>query len=465
MTDIRKKFYHTRVQLYLADMLTLADDCVIVALPRRGLYMVKNLLQYAGRRVQWVQTIVSDDEFNAPDDTNWDLIQAILAETEGCLMTTCDVSGITTQLACICNALKQTLGTSVAPLPTMRDETVASVFEYSSTQQDTDFVGISDETACKTAQLYYALGCETITEIVLPASRFAFDSLVPAVAALIVVVTGGIGLPAAVGVYLTVELIQELFEFGYDASESNLENWLLSVKEEIICHAYWLLYAGQPASVVAQSVYDNVIAPSSSISAGDKLICKLFFDTWVLTNANIARVQNTTWAQENVVVDYCAICQVTGDYVWTFPPCLNGWTGDSVGCCDPSDNIRMPQTFSNWYNNVSPAFSEPLLGTYKTTYQCMIFVDYDEWDFYPDPNAKVLQMGVRNMTTSQIQSMVNLRADELVSPGWNYVLRVDPECNFYNVADRQMTCAHKETNALCYGIRIAALAVTFDLLE
>ena len=463
MPDIRKRFYHTRVQLYLADMMTLPEECVIVAMPRRGLYMVKNLLRYAHRRINWVQDVVSDIEFNAPDDTNWDTVQAVLAETEGCLMSTCDVSAITEQLICICEALQRQLGPEVIPFSTMQDETVKSVYEYNKQMPDEDYTGTGDAVACAIAQLFYALGYETITEIVLPASRFAFDSLVPAVATLIVTVTGGLGLPAAVGVYLTVELIQELLESGYDASESNLQNWLWSVKNDIVCEAYWQLYAGQPASIVAKAVYDNVIAPSSSISAGDKLICKLFFSAWICKNANIARIQNTTWAQENQIPCYCTICGMLGDHVWTFPPCPNGWTGNGVGCC-VDNTIRLRQVFSAWMNNTSPSFEVEPIGEYSVTYQCMLYVDFDLWDFPPDPADRLIRFTLKNVETSQFEAQVDVQAQEVTSPGWNYIVRNVPDATLQSAGLRRMTCAHEDTNALCDGIRISALAVSLEYL-
>jgi hypothetical protein len=193
-------------------------------------------------------------------------------------------------------------------LATMRDEDVEKAFEYSKFMPDADLSGLIDEEACQVAQLFYALGYETITEIVLPVSMYAFDTLAPAVAALIIGITGGIALPAILGVYLCTEMIQELLETGYKASESNLINWMLSVKDEMICTSYFALKSGCTAKEAAQAVYDNVVAPSSSISYGDKLICKLFFSGWTVTNADIARSENTPWAQENIEASYCTTC-------------------------------------------------------------------------------------------------------------------------------------------------------------
>jgi len=463
MTDIRKQFYHTRVQLYCATLSSLPNECVIAFLPRKSVYILKTLMRYAHRRIQWVQEILNESEFLAPNDENWNDIQALLDETEGCLMETCDVCQIVDALQCICNALRLDLGNTIAPLATMRDDAVESAFEYSRTLPDREYTGISDENACIDAQLFYALGYETITEIVLPASRFAFDTLVPAVAALIITVTGGIALPAALGVYLTAELIQELLESGYDASESNLENWILSVKEEIVCSAYYALLAEHTAKQVADIVYNEVIAPTSSISALDKLVCKLFFSSWTVTNASIAREQSTTWASENYETGYCDTCEITGDHIWLFPPCPNGWTGNGVGCC--SDNtIRLRQVFSAWMNNRSASIGEISAGQYNVTYQCMLYVDFGLWDFPPGAGDRLIRFTMVNLDTSQFEAQIDVLAGEVSSPGWNYIRRTVEDATFDKTDERALTCSHEDTNALCVGIRISALAVTLELI-
>lgn len=304
----RKDFYHTRVQLYSDILAGLPEDCVLALLPRQGVYVLKTLLQYAHRRINWVQSILNESSFMTPDAPTWDAIQGVIAETEERLMSACDISPMVAALECICNSLQLGLGNTIAPLDTMRDEEVDAVFEYSSDMPDADLSALTDVQACETAQLYYALGYETITEIVLPASAYAFDTLAPAVAALIITVTGGIALPVGLGIYLTIEMIQEFMEMGYKAAESNLENWMLSVKDDIICNAYYALKADMTTQQAAKMVYDMVIKDSSLISVGDKLMCRLFFSSWTMINADIARSEATTWASENLVPGYCSAC-------------------------------------------------------------------------------------------------------------------------------------------------------------
>ena len=304
----KKDFYRTRVQLYSDTLTSLPDDCVLAFLPKQGVYVLKTLIQYAHRRINWVQEILNENSFLTPDTITWDTLQAVIAETEEQLMSACDITPMIAALECICNSLQLGLGNTIAPLETMRDSEVSGAFDYSREMPDADLSSLSDTECCETAQLFFALGYETITEIVLPASAYAFDTLAPAVAALVIGVTGGLAAPAIVGVYLYVELIQEIMEIGYKAAESNLDTWMWSVKDDIICNAYYALKSGMTAKQAAAMVYDMVIAPSESISYGDKLICKLFFSGWTMTNADIARSKDSTWAQENIVAGYCAAC-------------------------------------------------------------------------------------------------------------------------------------------------------------
>lgn len=460
---IIKQFYHTRVQMYYDALLSLPEDCVVVCLPRRGVYILKALMQYATRRANWVQEVIDGNRFIAPDATGWDVIQAVVSETEGCLMSTCDISPIIEALQCICRSTTQQLGTTVAPLATMADTTVENVYEYSSVMPGRGFAGVPDEYSCNVAQLLYALGYELITEIVLPASRFAFDTLVPAVATLIVAVTGGLGLPAIAGVYLTIELIQELFELGYNAAESNITNWLWSVKQEMVCTAYAVLLAGGTAGDVAQAVYNDVVEPSGSISHGDKLICRLFFSSWIITNASIALDQGTPWADENTTAGYCSVCAVPGLHVWSFPPCPAGWQGPGLQCCAAQD-VGLKEVYANWYCNYSDVFEIQGVGHYKVTFTVQVYVDFDLWDFPPPPGDRLLRASVMHVATSQVVAEQDAMVADVVSPGWNTLQLIVDDASIMQLGDYRMHFTHKSTNAICTGVRVNRLSVQFTPL-
>jgi hypothetical protein len=348
-------------------------------LDAQELLILKNLVQYAERRVTWAQEY-RETSYLTPDVETWDNIQAVVATLEGKLMTNCEelaaylgriadaleahtsefetmataqglmptatdnqtasiiaemqlslaelqslngvigdgleslgtsldtgFSAVAGAVACVCNALQERVSASVVNPTVGGDQDVTNYWGYGSGIPDTSVGAQVDEEACALAQCWFQALYEVVTEWILPVSRFAFDNLVPAGAALIAAITGGAALPVVLGVWTFAELVQELLELGYDAAETNLVNWLWSVRQDFICEFYEPLKSGGSMASIWETVYLGLVSGSGSISPGDKAIVHIAG----LTGAYLAwraKQANSSWYQTTPEPGYCSVC-------------------------------------------------------------------------------------------------------------------------------------------------------------
>jgi len=308
----RKSYYPTRVLIGTDDTLNSSFPDGLLCLTGGELNILRNLMQYATRRANWVSTYESNS-YLTPTEEEWDELQALVAGLEGKLMSDCTdlmdkLDAIYDAVACICPSLAYSHGETLASPTIMDRDDVSDVYDYSDTIPTETAASQGETDACELAQLWYAAGYELITEKVLPSVRFGFDVLLPATAAAIAIMTGGAGLPVVLGVWSVAELIQELLESTYDAAESNITNWLWSAKDDIVCAMFAQLKTGGDVTTMWGNVYDEVIAPSEDISGGDKAMVNLFMSGLSYFVAKTAWTEDSTWAQQNIVANYCDSC-------------------------------------------------------------------------------------------------------------------------------------------------------------
>ena len=325
----RKSYYRTRVLIPVDECLDSAFGDCLVCLTGGQLNLVRNLLLYAERR----STFVSEYEPNsylAPTTEEWDDLQTMVADLEGNLM---DCEQFTQDLQEILDWVRQQGTLSGGPFS--EDEEAA--FPYDGVVGD-DELTPAEEDACAIAQLWFEWGYQVITEHVLPATRWGFDYLVPAVAGFIALAIGGP--PAAMGVYAISEFVQELLEIFYRGAETNLVNWMTTNKEDIVCVLFSYLVVGGDASSIWNQVKAAIITPAEDISAGDKLMLNLFMGSWAGSNAQRAFTAETEWATSNVQAGYCDECDPPPFYAewylpphtgWGLSPVNSGWDGNGNG--------------------------------------------------------------------------------------------------------------------------------------
>jgi hypothetical protein len=276
------------------------------------------------------------------------------------LMTKLDA--ILAAVSCICpNLLEMRAETTLQPDSLNTDE-ITDVFEWSDSVPDPDVPSQEETAACAISQLWYQAGFEVITEAVLPASRAAFRVLLALVAAKVATMTGGLTLPQVLGAVKVSDLVADLIEGGFDASESNIYNWMVTNKEDIVCALYEQVLAGGTATSCWTACYDSVIEPSSEISALDKAMLWLFMGHVAYVIAYLAYTESTDWATSVVVPGYCSVCSVC-EAVTQFDgsPCPGVWTLYNGAFCGGGGTPALP----NGGYITSPVF-QPNCGGSKT---------------------------------------------------------------------------------------------------
>jgi len=313
----RKGYYRTRVLIPVDECLESEFGDCLVCLTGGQLNLVRNLLLYAERRSTFVSEY-HEGYYLAPTTEEWDALLQMTADLEGNLM---DCEQFTSDLQEILDWVRQQGSLTEGPFT----EDQEAAFPYDDVIGD-DELTPAEEDACAIAQLWFEWGYQVITEQVLPASRWGFDYLVPAVAGFIALAIGGP--PAAMGVYAVAEFIQELMEIFYRGAETNLVNWMDTNKHDIVCSLFGGLLIGDFASSIWTATFDAQIAPAEDISYGDKLMLHLFMGSWAGSNALLAFDAETEWSTDNVIEGYCDECPASWDVwvEWTFPPYSQSWT-------------------------------------------------------------------------------------------------------------------------------------------
>jgi hypothetical protein len=307
-----KRYYNPRVLIGVSDTLESPYDDIMVCLTAGEANILRNLLQYASRRATWVSEY-AEQYYLAPTTEEWDAIEAVVATLGEKLMTGCDdllgkLDEILTAVACICpNLLALRTEGTLSP-DSLDSEEVQDVFEWSDSIPNPSVPSEEEEAACAISQLWYQAGFEIITEGVIPASKVTFDVLLSVVAALIATMTEGVTLPALLGALSVADLVKELIEGAWDSAESNLYNFMVSAKQDIVCELYQAVQDGGTASGCWSAAYNEVISPSEDISALDKAILWLFMGNLGYVIAYLAYNADTAWAQGNVSSGYCESC-------------------------------------------------------------------------------------------------------------------------------------------------------------
>lgn len=98
----RKSFYSKRILIPVEDVLNPPFQEGFVCLTGAQVNIMRNMLKYAHRRSTFVSEY-HDAYYLAPDNDEWDAIEAIVADLEEALM---GCSEIASWLECICNAIK-----------------------------------------------------------------------------------------------------------------------------------------------------------------------------------------------------------------------------------------------------------------------------------------------------------------------------------------------------------------------
>lgn len=348
-----KRYYPPRVLISVADLLNPPlSGSFLVCLSGAELVILRNLMAYCQRRSTFVSSF-QKGYYLVPDAADWDVVEAIVAELEHKLMTTCEdlvaqlealVTALSAQGESVCGLVdavasgQETLDAMAgslsdasaalqcvcASMPLIADGATTSriVDEYLGDEG----LAVDDpyplqETpgeyaeACAVAQLVWSSAFEMLTEVVQPAQQKAVSVLLPMAMA---VLASWIGTPAIlIPVGPVLALLWSIIEVWVAGELTNVENALYAGREDLICAMFREL-KGSGSLADASSAAVAEIDGWEDISPLDKMVLGSLVAPWVISRMALAYENETAWAQARVTPGYCSVCVEGADW-WAEP--------------------------------------------------------------------------------------------------------------------------------------------------
>lgn len=293
----KKKYYNPRVLIDTERILDPQFNDILICLTGAQVEMLRNLTQYLHRRSTFAQDYGLIG-YLAPDNEDWDTIQAIVASLEEALMG-CD--DIVAQLAAIARAIKGISGPS-SITPGMVETFVDSGELQYEDDYGTDAV-VGDAKQCAIAQLTWSFAYEMLVEVFQPIQDKLSDVMMPIA---LVAIASWIGTPViGIPVGLILATIWAAIESWEEGQLANVISGLVSAKEELVCAVFTGLQVDQQAAYLAAA---DIIDELPGWSPIDISLGKTLFSPWVMNQMEKAYENETTWATNNVTPGFCDDC-------------------------------------------------------------------------------------------------------------------------------------------------------------
>jgi len=318
----KKTYYKNRVLISTERVLDPQFADGLICLTGADLEMLRNLTQYLHRRSTFAEDKTAVG-YLSPSTEDWDSIQAIVANLEEKLMGCEELMAIFEEMLaamqCVCNKAEQ------PPTDSGSVQPIIDIGLDDGTLIDNDPYGPNTEIEarrCAVAQLTFWQAWEWLTEIIQPLQENSMDIVVPAVLLLIAGMVGAGPLAIPAGAILA--MVGLLFDIWVDGSLADVQNALLSHREELICAVYnGLSYDYDMAYTRARDVIDDI----GELSPLDLVLMRALFAPWAQKLASLAHTAGTDWALANVAAGACDDCTWVYEKVYTFPPSPGDWTG------------------------------------------------------------------------------------------------------------------------------------------
>lgn len=306
----RKTYYDKRVLIDTERILDPQFEDSILCLTGAQLELVRNLMQYLHRR----STFASDYEkgyYLAPDNDEWDNLQAIVADLEETIMGCEEFTDLLEQvLACVCATAEgvesdRYIGPGTQPA-------IDKYITDGGLQVEDPYgdAGTVDEERCAVAQLTYQAAWDFLTEVTVPLSDTLVDIILPAsmLALATMIGTSVLGIPVAIFIAVLGALI-----FMYtEGAEANVINEYWAFKEELIC----ALYGGLATSYRAAEAEAVEVIAEMEIGPTDKVLLHTMLAPWAIALAQKAFDNETSWAIGHVEAGACDDCDIEEGSDW-----------------------------------------------------------------------------------------------------------------------------------------------------
>lgn len=285
------------------------SGCYLLVLSKEQIEIVRACIQYARRRINWLDEDVDGVLYYLPDDEDYDEIIATVDDLEDRLMDICSLDDLLDALSCVCTSLQNYVTSQVGSTSSEYLSTLQSAgsLVYEPIENETQV----DVDACAQAQCLWNMIYEYVSEIAIPLANVSFDVLVVASLGFLVNIAGIANVLVQLGI--TAATIQAVLKGIMDSNGQSILNWLYSDKQDIVC----AIYDAITSDPVDTSIIDAEV-DASDIPALSKSFLKLAF-SWLLPTAKLARY--TDWAIDRFVAGYCDSCGSGYDEVWHGVPC------------------------------------------------------------------------------------------------------------------------------------------------
>jgi len=230
-------YSHTRENFDVA-LMTNDETCYLVALTADQIEIVRRAIQYAHRRINWVDEQVDVTSYYLPDDETWDAVESVVDDMEDCLMGGCDVSLLIDAITGLCTCMSgtiadanaQQLGPASGTLMTlaMSDGNIDALGPIMTVEADVD--------ACRAAQTWWAMAYEFWTEVSKPVAE-TYDEIFTMLYSFMNLVGGGV-VQWLISLGVTYTFLRSTWGVYFANTSANLINYMFTAKQELICAAY-----------------------------------------------------------------------------------------------------------------------------------------------------------------------------------------------------------------------------------
>ena len=368
-----KTYYRPRILLELADLTDTPLGDVLICLTGADRGILQNLLAYAHRRSTWVSEY-NPTYYLAPDEEEWDVIEAAVAELEDKLMGCPELEQLLEDIKaaaqCACDQLTA-MPKEGWPAGGIHDgqpdyDDYTSPVEYDVGDPPEGFADWEEwqEYVCKAAQHVIDDAYDLSAKLELlyttgAAITFsAFQALI-------------IGSAVAPPVALVLAIVELLLVLGTALSMNAVEEWIWDHKQALTCAIYWGGTVGGAKAAIAQVVdeyWDLAMSPPFLYYIlSDKVLSSIYDGT-------VADYEE--WESEYSAT-YCAACmepQPLPAYAeWEFPPCPGDWTPQGPSAVCQSGTTPRVDSNTSWF--YSPTFGPYGAGQVEFAVRAYMWID------------------------------------------------------------------------------------------
>jgi hypothetical protein len=356
----RRNYYRPRVLIGASDTLENPYPGGLFWLSGADLNIIRNLLQYATRRANWVSEY-HEQFYLVPDVDDWDTLQAIVAELEETLMAQQDIEGalleIASQIQCICSALQSTASMTQPPDEGYTEQPYYDDYTSPVVEDEGDPPG-----EFPTWDAWRTMKCKAAQKVIDDVGSSVIqmgEKLAGGILITFSVINGLLLLSViSIPVSIVSEVVTVLVALGATMAFSTIAGWLADNKQSLVCAIYTAPTASAARAAVLAAINDNW-----DCGAGKQIVVDLF-NYRVLSDVFDGTVRNYDEWEGGYSDEFCAYCEELPppegfDFEFEWPPCPNGYFWGCGVCWNGH---------LNWNGTIDPGDQEYILTGVLYTY-------------------------------------------------------------------------------------------------